>query len=328
MINIINNRSNPYFNLALEEYLMKQAELDDEKLILWQNAPTIVIGKHQNALEEINYPYVKENNIQVVRRLTGGGAVYHDLGNLNFTFLLNRDNFVTTDFSVFAEPIIYCLSNLGVRADFNGRNDIAVDYKKFSGNAQYLYKNTLLHHGTILFDSDLSVLGQALKPKKKYLSRAVKSVQSLVTNLKPYLPDDLNLPTFKLLLAESIFAYHNQPYQEYELTEKDIDVVNKLVVDKYSTWEWNFGSAPVFAYKKELTFAGGSLTLSFNIRHGLIRECKFYGDFFEQQPVQELETILTGQRYEETNLQSLFEKVDASQYISGLTSKQLMSCLF
>jgi len=328
MINIINNSLNPYFNLALEEYLMKQAELDDDKLILWQNAPTIVIGKHQNALAEINYPYVQENNIQVVRRLTGGGAVYHDLGNLNFTLLLNHDHLATTDFAVFAEPIIYCLSTLGVRAEFNGRNDIGVDYKKFSGNAQYLYKNTILHHGTILFDSDLSVLGQALKPKKKYISRAVKSVQSLVTNLKPYLPDDLSLPVFKQLLAESIFAYHNRPYQEYELSEQDIQAVNQLVADKYSSWAWNFGSAPAFAYQKELTFAGGSLTLSFNIHRGLITECKFYGDYFEQQPVQELEALLTGQRYEEANLQALLKKVDASQYIRGLTSDELVSCLF
>ncbi|KAF1085052.1 Lipoate-protein ligase LplJ [Sporotomaculum syntrophicum] len=328
MLNIINNSNDPYFNLALEEYLIKQAALDDDKLILWQNAPAIVIGKHQNALAEINYHYVQENNIQVVRRLTGGGAVYHDPGNLNFTFLLNRDNFATTDFSVLAEPIIYCLSTLGVRAEFNGRNDICVDYKKFSGNAQYLYKNTLLHHGTILFDSDLTVLGQALKPKKKYISRAVRSVQSLVTNLKPYLPGGLNLPTFKQLLAESIIAYHNRPYQEYQLTAKDIQAVNRLVADKYSTWAWNFGSAPAFAYQKELTFAGGSLTLHFNISHGLITECKFYGDFFEQQTVQELEAILTGRHYEEAGLQSLLEKVDASQYIRGLTSEQLMSCLF
>lgn len=328
MLNIINNNNDPYFNLALEEYLMKQANFDDDKLILWQNSPAIVIGKHQNALAEINYPYVQENHIQVVRRLTGGGAVYHDPGNLNFTFLLNRDNFATTDFSVLAEPIIYCLSTLDVRAEFNGRNDIGVDYKKFSGNAQYLYKNTLLHHGTILFDSDLAVLGQALKPKKKYVSRAVKSVQSLVTNLKPYLPDGMSLPTFKQLLAESIFVYHNRPYQEYQLTTKDIQAVNRLVADKYSTWAWNFGSAPALAYQKELNFAGGSLTLNFNIRHGLIMECMFYGDFFEQQPVHELETILTGRRYEEAGLQSLLEKVDVSQYIRGLTSAQLMSCLF
>lgn len=328
MINIINNSNNPYFNLALEEYLMKQAALDTDKLILWQNAPTIVIGKHQNALAEINYPYAQDNNIQVVRRLTGGGAVYHDLGNLNFTFLINQDNFVAADFSVFAEPIIYCLNTLGVRAEFNGRNDIVVDYKKFSGNAQYYYKNTLLHHGTILFDSDLSVLGQALKPKKKYAGRAIKSVQSLVTNIKLYLPDDMSISTFKQLLARSIFAYHNRPYQEYELTAKDINAVNKLMTDKYSTWAWNYGSAPAFTYQKELNFAGGRLTFNFNISRGLIRECKFYGDFFEQQPVQELEAVFTGRRYEDANLRSMLEKVDVSQYISGLTSEELMRCLF
>ncbi len=328
MINIINNSNNPYFNLALEEYLMKYADLNDEKLILWQNAPTIVIGKNQNALEEINYPYVKENRIQVVRRLTGGGAVYHDLGNLNFSFILNRDIFANTDFSVFAEPIIYCLSTLGVKAGFNGRNDITVEQKKFSGNAQYFFKNTLLHHGTILFDSDLSVLGMALKPKKKYVSKAVKSVQSLVTNLKPYLSGDMNIQTLRQLLARSIFAYHNRPYREYQLTEKDINEVNKLVAAKYSTWEWNFGKSPAFEYQKELTFAGGSLKLNFNIRHGFISKCKFSGDFFEHQPVQELEDILTGQQYVETNLQSLLKKVDVSQYISGLTSEELIKCLF
>jgi lipoate-protein ligase A len=328
MLNIINNSTNPYFNLALEEYLLKIDDSPANKLILWQNEPTIVVGKNQNTLEEINYQYVKENRIKVVRRLTGGGAVYHDQGNLNFTFIINRGNFPKTDFSVFAEPIIYCLANLGIKAEFDGRNDITVDRKKFSGNAQYYYKDRLLHHGTILFDSDLSVLGNVLKPKKNYASKAVKSVKSRVTNLKAYLPSAITIQTFKQLLAESIFKYHNRPYRECVLTENDINEVNKLAAAKYSTWEWNFGSSPAFNYQKELTFAGGNLTLNLNINQGLIKECKFYGDFFEHHPVEELEAILTGQRYEENNLQSLLEKVDASQYISGLTSRQLMKCLF
>ncbi|MFA7468766.1 MAG: lipoate--protein ligase [Desulfotomaculaceae bacterium] len=328
MINIINNSNNPYFNLALEEYLLKYADPGTEKLILWQNPPTIVVGKHQNALEEINYPYVKDNNIQVVRRLTGGGAVYHDLGNLNFTFIINRHNFPRTDFAVFAEPIIYCLKSLGIKADFDGRNDITVDQKKFSGNAQYFYQDRLLHHGTILFDSDLSVLGQALKPKKNYTSKAVKSVRSRVTNLKSYLSGDMTIQTFKQQLANSIFAYHNRPYREYELTANDVSEVNKLVEARYSRWEWNFGSSPAFDYQKELTFAGGNLTLYFNIKRGLITECKFYGDFFEHRPVDELEGLLTGQRYKEANLLSLLEVADVSQYIRGLTSEQLIKCLF
>ena len=328
MLNIINNSTNPYFNLALEEYLLKIDASQADKLILWQNAPTIVVGKNQNTLEEINYQYVKEYHIHVVRRLTGGGAVYHDPGNLNFSFIISLGNFPKTDFSVFAEPIIYCLANLGIKAEFDGRNDITVEGKKFSGNAQCFYRDKLLHHGTILFDSDLNMLGKALKPKKNYVSKAVKSVQSRVTNLKKYLPADLTVQIFQQLLARSIFAYHNRPYLEYVLTEADLSRVNQLAAAKYSTWEWNFGSSPVFNFQKALTFTGGNLTLNLNISQGLVKDCKIYGDFFEHKPVEELETLLTGQRYEETNLQSLLEKVDVSRYISGLTLQQLLTCLF
>lgn len=325
MINVINNSNNPHFNLALEEYFLKHKDLKEDILILWQNEPTIVVGKNQNTYEELNLEYVNSNNIKVVRRLSGGGAVYHDLGNLNFTIIQINSKIGKNDFSVFALPVISCLSKLGVKATFSGRNDILVDGKKFSGNAQYFHKDKLLHHGTLLFSSDLTVLAKGLKVKKeKFQSKGIKSVESRVTNISECINSDISLKKFKDMLVESVFEDRKEPVKNYSLTDEDIKKINELMENKYGTWEWNFGKSPKFNYKKEMRFDAGSVCMEMNIVDGIIKSFRLYGDFFEENPVEELESLFMDKRFDINEMKNTMKNIDVSNYILKLSNEEFI----
>ena len=241
MLLINNTNTNAYFNLAMEEYFLKNT--NEDIFLLWQNENSIIVGKNQNTLSEINYDYVKENNIKVVRRLSGGGAVFHDLGNINFTFISCNDNSFS-DFKKFTMPIVEALKELNVHAEFSGRNDLLIDGQKFSGNAQYNYKNKVMHHGTLLFSSEINDLSNALKVKpSKFQGKSVKSVKSRVTNISSHLDKEMTVLEFKDYLMDFINK-RDENSHFYELNDKDIESINKLVEEKYSTWEWNFGYSP------------------------------------------------------------------------------------
>lgn len=329
MINVINNSTDPFFNLALEEYFVKHKDLKEDLLILWQNEPTIVVGKHQNTYEELNLDYVAKNDIKVVRRMSGGGAVYHDLGNLNYTVIKNDGQLYRNDFSFFALPVISCLVKLGIEATFDGRNDILIHGKKFSGNAQYFHKNKVLHHGTLLFSSDLTVLSQALQVKmKKFASKGIKSVKSRVTNISDYLSEPIAISEFRKSLTTSMFGENENSIQNYKLSEEDISSIMEIRNRKYSTWEWNFGHSPKMSYSKEIRFDAGTVSLAMDIKEGSIDSCKFYGDFFEVNPIEDLEKLFTGQRYEKTQLESLLANVNISDYIHSLSNEEFEGLLF
>lgn len=325
MINVINNSNNPYFNLALEEYFLKYKDLEDNILILWQNEPVIVIGKNQNTYAELNLEYVNSNNIKVVRRLSGGGAVYHDLGNLNFTIIEGNSNIHKNDFSFFALPIISCLNKLGVKATFNGRNDILIDNKKFSGNAQYFYKDRLLHHGTLLFASDLTVLSKALNVKKdKFESKGIKSVESRVTNISEYIDANISLNEFKNMLIESVFEDKNEKIKNYILKDEEIKKINELVENKYSSWEWNFGKSPKFNYIKEMRFNSGSVSITMNVVDGIIKNFKIYGDFFEENSLEELEKRFINKKFEIKEIKNIVESTNISKYILNINNEDFI----
>lgn len=330
MINIVNDSKNQYFNLALEEYFLKIKDLNDDILILWQNEPTIVIGKNQNTYEELNTDYVTENNIKVVRRLTGGGAVYHDLGNLNFTFIKKDGSFHNNKFSFFTQPVVNCLKKFGINAVFSGRNDLLIENKKFSGNAQYLHKGKLLHHGTILFSSDLSVLTQALKVKKgKLESNGVKSVSSRVTNIFDFLKEPVSLLEFKETLISSIFEEINQEVKNYILTDEDIKEIQHLTDTKYSTWEWNFGKSPKMNYEKEIKFEIGYVNLKMDIIKGKIENFVLNGDFFEsEKSVDLLKDEFIGKSYNADEIKNILKNINISVYIHGLKNEQFEELLF
>ncbi|MEG0310922.1 MAG: biotin/lipoate A/B protein ligase family protein, partial [Eubacterium sp.] len=257
----INNTAytDPTFNLAFEEYVFESMDQNETYFLLWQNDNAIIIGKHQNTIEEINPIFVKENNIKVVRRLTGGGAVYHDMGNLNFTFIVNNDKGKPFDFQTFTKPVVKALQKLGVNAEFNSRNDIAIDGKKFSGNSQYAKRGRVLHHGTILFNSKLETVQNALKVKNdKIKSKGVKSVKGHVTNIIDYLEEDYTLDDFKKVLVD--YMFEEEKLQEKTLSDTDISAIEKLQAEKYATWEWNYGKSPEYNLRKERKYSCGLIT--------------------------------------------------------------------
>lgn len=288
MLLINNDNTNPYFNFALEEYLLKKT--DKDLFRLWMCDPCVSVGKNQNTISEINSDYVRKNSIPIVRRQSGGGAVFHDLGNLNFTFIsCNNNSF--SDFKRFTQPIIDLLKTLGINAEFSGRNDLLIDGKKFSGNAQYNYKNKVIHHGTLLFSSQISNLSNALKVKPiKLESKGIKSVKSRVTNISEHLDKPMNISEFRDLVMNYVFSLNsNNSY--FNLTEKDIENVNKLSKEKYSTWEWNFGNSPNYSLVNELRYIGGTLEFHLNVSKGFITDIKFFGDFFGKKDTSNVSSV-------------------------------------
>ncbi len=329
MISIKNESTNPYFNLALEEYVLKHLDIDDSILILWQNEPTVVVGRNQNTIEEINTKYVKDKDIHVVRRLSGGGAVYHDLGNLNFTFIVEDTGDSVNNFEKFTKPVIKALKELDIIAAFSGRNDITIEEKKFSGNAQYYYRNRLLHHGTILFNSNLDVVQEALKVKiDKIKSKGIKSVRSRVTNIYPYLKEKISVKDFKYLLLSFLFEQENEEKKEYILTKKDLEGINELMKNRYLTWEWNYGESPNFDIQKSKRYGGGNLDIRLKVQGGIISDCKIFGDFFGRKEISELESLLKDIKYEEESIRQVLKKIDLSSYFHNIREDNFIDCLF
>lgn len=326
MIYIKNKSNSPYYNLAFEEYVFNEMDGEEEYLLLWQNEPSVIIGKHQNTIEEINLDFIKANNINVARRISGGGAVYHDFGNLNFTFIVKKNDKDLFDFKKFTLPVINALKKLGVKAEFNSRNDLAIEGKKFSGNAQYMKKNKLLHHGTLLFDSDLERLAVALNPSKdKIVSKGIKSVRSRVTNISEHLGKNISVLEFKELLLQNLFE--DEKIRQYELSEEEIKNVENLMEKKYKTWEWNYGESPKFNIRKSKRFEGGKVEALIDIKKGTINSCKFYGDFFGNGDLEEVETKLIGHRYEEQEIRGILSKIDIENYFSNISLEELLSCI-
>ena len=297
---------------------------NEDIFLLWQNENSIIVGKNQNTLSEINYDYVKENNIKVVRRLSGGGAVFHDLGNINFTFISCNDNSFS-DFKKFTMPIVEALKELNVHAEFSGRNDLLIDGQKFSGNAQYNYKNKVMHHGTLLFSSEINDLSNALKVKpSKFQGKSVKSVKSRVTNISSHLDKKMTVLEFKDYLMDFINK-RDENSHFYELNDKDIESINKLVEEKYSTWEWNFGYSPKYSLYNEVKYPGGNVEFSLDVHDGLIKDIKFFGDFFGKEDISFIEDKLRNVKHNEYSIKSALEDVDINNYFLNCNIDILVS---
>ncbi|AUM95525.1 lipoate--protein ligase [Clostridium botulinum] len=324
---LVNKSTNPFFNLALEEYLLKNVDIKEDYFILWQNEPTIVIGKHQNTLKEINMNFVQNNNINVVRRNSGGGAVYHDLGNINFTFITKYDEKHLLDFKTFTNPVVYSLGKLNVKAELSGRNDILIDGRKISGNSQHIYKDRFLHHGTLLFNSELENLVKALNvDNDKILSKGIESIKSRVTNIKEHVKEDIFMEEFKEILIENIFIWNKSSLKEYNLTSDHINEIEKLMKEKYMTWQWNYGESPEFNYRNSKRFQGGKLEVLLNIVEGHINECKIYGDFLGVMDVSEIEKKIIGVKYGEEYIEEFLKEIDINKYFGTICFDEIKSC--
>jgi lipoate-protein ligase A len=327
MICIKNEDTNPYFNLAAEEYVLKN--FSDNAFMLWRNAPSIIVGNHQNTLAEINTEYVKENNIDVVRRLSGGGAVFHDLGNLNFTFIKNIDKSKDkVDFSTFTKPIIDVLRNMDINANFEGRNDIVIDGKKISGNAQHTNGNRMIHHGTLLFSSVMTDLSNALKVNPlKFRDKAVKSVKSRVSNISDHMPEKIDVLTFRDRIMDYIVSTHEGAYL-YEYTDEDREKINQLVKEKYGKWEWNFGSSPKYNFEKLIKTKGGNIEFHIDVNKGLINDIKIFGDFFNTLDTAEVEELLKNTPHEENKVRDKLNSIDFNKYFHAVNQEEFIAGMF
>ena len=324
MIYLESHSTDPYFNLALEEYLFEELGRSRPCFMLWQNDNTIVVGKYQNTAEEIDQAYVDAHYIRVARRLSGGGAVYHDKGNLNFTFIVDRADAPGLNFKVFVEPVIRALARFGVHAEFTGRNDLTIDGMKFSGNAQYARRGRLLHHGCIMLDSNLTSVADALRVKEaKFDSKAVKSVRSRVTTINAHAPAPISMEDFKRALKECAMA--SGELEPCTLTEADLAAIRKLRDEKYATWAWNYGFSPAYDMRREMKFPAGLVTAHLSAEGGKIKAVRFYGDFFGGE-LGELEGAMVGLPLDR-HLTEALEALRVGDYMSGITAEELSRLL-
>ena len=325
MLYIESDSTDPYYNLALEEYVFDRFGPENACFILWQNKNTIVVGKFQNTAEEINQPFVDAQGIRVVRRLSGGGAVYHDDGNLNFTFIVSQKSNPDFNFHLFVVPVLKALEELGVKAEFNGRNDLTIDGKKFSGNSQYARRGLLMHHGCIMLDSDLEKVKDALRVKEaKFESKATKSVRSRVTTINEHAPNKISMADFKEALKRQAFAENDM--QEYVLTEEDRAAIQKLRDEKYATWDWNYGFYPSYSIRRDQKFESGLVSVSMDVEHGCIQQIRIFGDFFGNGDIAELEAALVGCPLD-GHLEEKLKEAHMEEYIYGVTPAELAEML-
>lgn len=305
---IKNNQTDPFFNLAAEEYLLAHAAGKTRFFLLWRNEPVVVVGRNQNTQAEVNLDEARLRGVKVVRRLTGGGAVYHDLGNLNYSIITDSDG-VKFEFAPFSVPILETLSNWGVCARFTGRNDLVIVGKdgferKFSGGAQGKIGEKLLHHGTLLFSTDFSAMSAVLTPNsEKFRSHAVESVKSRVTNLADYLPKEITLDRFQETLIGAYGSFFGDNFQTRPLSQEEIEAISELKREKYETWEWNIGKSPEADFRTRKRFKWGEIGVEIRLCGGKIAQCRFTGDFFASEPVEPFAESLQNLAFEPETIQ-------------------------
>lgn len=316
-------QNDPAFNLALEQTIL--ARTDAPAFSLWRNAPSVIIGRNQNAQAEVDLPLLAERGIRLVRRETGGGAVYHDLGNVNFSFfsfLKEGERFPA--FEDFLFPMIEILRSFGVEAEFSGRNDISVAGRKVSGCAKCVHDGRVLFHGTLLFDCDLDAMEAVLSPPEcKLQARGVRSVRSRVMNLKERLPDwDADRffdETMRAVLKRFGAEKAESPPEEW------MREAEALAEAKHRKWEWNVGSSPEFSHSRTMRFPCGTVSLSLSLRKGVVRSVRIHGDFFGTRDVRELEDALCGVPFRKEELERRIALFPVSECVEGLSGGELLA---
>ncbi|NKI20110.1 lipoate--protein ligase [Paenibacillus dendritiformis] len=318
--------TDPRVNLAIEEFVLKHLPLEEDSYLLFYiNEPSIIIGKNQNTIEEINSDYVKANNIHVVRRLSGGGAVYHDTGNLNFSFITKDDGQSFHNFRKFTQPVIDTLRSLGVNADLTGRNDIQVGEQKISGNAQFSTRGRMFSHGTLLFNSEMEHVASALKVKPiKIESKGTKSIRSRVANISEFLAEPMSIGEFRNAILRHIFGMEPDQVPQYKLTEQDWETIHRISRERYQNWDWNHGSSPKFNVEHSKKFPAGIVDVRMDVEDGLIQRMKIYGDFFGVGEVSDIEARLQGVRYEEQAVREALADMDITHYLGNISAEDFI----
>ena len=326
MLCIYHHSTDPFFNVATDEYIFKI--IQEDCFMLWRNDNAIVVGKHQNTLAEINLDYVKEHNIQVVRRLSGGGTVYHDMGNLNFSFTQTGKTSALVDFKKYTLPIVEVLQKLGVDAKFTGNSDLMIGDKKISGNAEHVFKNKILHHGTLLFTSEIKNLSGALKiNRSKYDDKAVRSIPKPVTNISEHLKSRLSIEEFTQRIMEHVLSTHADAVL-YEFSKEDLSAIKKIRDEKYATWEWNFARSPNYSLKKEIKTATGKIEMNLDVEKGIIKKVRVEADRLNEKNISEIEVALENIPHEENALRKVLDQFSIDNYFDGVSPDDLLNAMF
>lgn len=321
--------TNPQINLAIEEYALKMMNTDEDSFLLFYiNEPSIIIGKNQNTDEEIDTDFVDANGIRVVRRLSGGGAVYHDLGNLNFSFITKDDGNSFRNFKKFTEPVVEALAKMGVQAELLGRNDILVDGRKVSGNAQFSTQGRMFSHGTLMFNTEIEKVVSALKVRKdKIESKGIKSIRSRVANISEYLEEPMTIDEFRLEILNSIFGgAENIVYKE--LTDKDWENIHALSKERYANWDWNYGKSPKFNMQHSHRFPVGGIDVRLQVNKGMIEDVNIFGDFFGVGDLDDVSSALRGVKYEPQAVEEALARIDIPTYLGGITTEEFIQLIY
>lgn len=315
----------PAFNLAFEEYVLTHRR-EGAYLLLWQNDNTIVIGQNQNAEAEINRAFVEEHGIHVVRRTTGGGAVYHDLGNLNYSFITDVGDAEQLTMERFTRPIVEALKALGLQAEASGRNDILVEGRKVSGTAQRVTRDRILHHGTLLFDADPSMVAGALNvDPEKFRSKSAKSVRSRIGNIRAFLQEDMDLPAFWAYLKAALAG---SGLEQTALTAEELAEVRALKEGKYDTWEWTFGRSPRYNMTNKRYWPGGCLEVRADVDKGVVTEIVFYGDFLAVQSMEHVTEALRGCPFRAEEFGAVLDRFDLTRFFGAITRDEILETVF
>ncbi len=324
MIYVPSTSTSIYYNLALEYYLATEKKFDDKVFIVWHVTPTLVVGRNQNTLEEINQAYVDSKNINVARRMSGGGTVYQDLNGWQFAFIEKKTS-DEIDFKHYLEPVIDAIGSFGVKAEFHGRNDLVIDGRKFSGNSQYILKDTVVHHGTILFDSDIEEMMKATTVDDyKITSKGIKSIRSRVTNVKEHLTNPIDRDTFKDTIVDFIIGENGSVC---ELTEAEIARVEEIAKEKFNSWDIIYGKNPTFNMERTARTDGGKVQFKLNVQNGKIEEASVFGDFFSAYDSSQITDLLIGCKYEKTAIRDVLEKNNMENAIYNVNLDVLVDAI-
>ncbi|MBC2304960.1 lipoate--protein ligase [Listeria booriae] len=324
------NVKDPTINLAVEEFILTELDLDEPVLLFYINQPSIIIGRNQNTIEEINTEYVAKNNIKVVRRLSGGGAVYHDEGNLNFSFITKDDGDSFHNFAKFTQPIVEALKKQGVNAELKGRNDLLIDGFKVSGNAQFATKGKMFSHGTLMLDLNLDNVVASLKVRKdKIESKGIKSVRSRVANISEFMEQKMTTEEFRDLLLLDLFDVENvKDVKEYVLTEADWEKIHAISEKRYNNWDWNYGKSPKFNLERTKRFPVGGIDVRLDVVKSVIADVKIFGDFFGVGDVTEIEDKLRGVNYDRKAIETALQGVDIKHYFGNITLGDFLDLIY
>lgn len=323
------NSTSPFQNLALEEYVLRHRMEDDDLLLFYVNDPSIIIGRNQNTIEEIASDVVEERGIHVVRRVSGGGAVYHDRGNLNFSFMTRDVHGRFNRYDAFNGPVVEVLRAAGVPAELSGRNDILAEGRKISGNAQFATPDRMLSHGTLLFDSNLDEVTAALRPKAgKVESKGVKSIRSRVANISEFAKESLDVEELKNRILQRIFGTRDRALiPTLSMDAADWHAVRELQVQKYETWAWNYGQNPTANVQRAQRFSGGEIDVRYNIQEGRIAGVRIFGDFLGQHEVSELEGLLLGLPFDLASVGPVLEAAASRNYFGTISADEVRTVL-